>query len=638
MEEWLIVLLIGAVLLGGPLLALILAIVAFVRTRKLGELTRRVAELEARVRETGVGSAAADQARPASSIATDVASRDSASEIVSAEIVPEGVGPAVATPAHAIPPVSVGGPSEQPVRESFRWETFIGQKAFGWLAVLLFIFTAAFFLRYAYQNNWIGPVGRVAVGELAGVALVILGWRYHRQGWRRFSTMLSAAGIVVLYLATYSAFGFYRLLPQQYAGAFLAVLVVESMIAAVIYRSAIVALVAVLGGLLTPILMVTERDAYSALFMYLTVLNVGVVVALWMRSWAAVGSVTFLGTHGLFWMWYVDNYHPEKFWWALGFQSVLFGLYLTHSVVASLVSQRKAGWEELVRFVLNAILGFAVYNVLTRDDYRIWLGTAAISMATLYAIVGRITLASRPRDGRLLLTSLAVAVGFVAWSFPIQANVRWVSFGWAAMGAALWWFGQRVSAPMLRIMAGVLAAAAVVRLLMIDLPTYTRNPFIPIFNGFALPSLGVAICILFAVIVTDRFLSRLPQVERFLVGVAAVTGVLLVWLVLSFDCYGYFDSQSIGSTDFQQWRWRGQLALTVLWTAYASALLVLGFRLQRARLRWLAMVLFGVTVVKLFLVDMANVQQLYRILAFFVLAVVLGLVARVYQRFRSSPV
>jgi len=44
--------------------------------------------------------------------------------------------------------------------------------------------------------------------------------------------------------------------------------------------------------------------------------------------------------------------------------------------------------------------------------------------------------------------------------------------------------------------------------------------------------------------------------------------------------------------------------------------------------------LYGVTVLKLFLVDMANVQQLYRILAFFVLAVVLGLVARVYQRFK----
>ena len=71
-----------------------------------------------------------------------------------------------------------------------------------------------------------------------------------------------------------------------------------------------------------------------------------------------------------------------------------------------------------------------------------------------------------------------------------------------------------------------------------------------------------------------------------------------------------------------------------MWTVYATALLVLGFRLNRARLRWLSMTLYGVSVVKLFLIDMANVQQLYRILAFFVLAVVLGLVARTYQRFK----
>ena len=46
------------------------------------------------------------------------------------------------------------------------------------------------------------------------------------------------------------------------------------------------------------------------------------------------------------------------------------------------------------------------------------------------------------------------------------------------------------------------------------------------------------------------------------------------------------------------------------------------------------MVLFGMTVLKLFVFDMANVQQIYRIVAFFILAIVLGLVARTYQRFK----
>jgi uncharacterized membrane protein len=501
--------------------------------------------------------------------------------------------------------------------------------------VILFVFAAAFFLRYAYQNNWIGPVGRVAIGELAGVALIIAGWRYVRNGWFRFAQMLTSAGIVVVYLATYSAFGLYQLLPQQHAGAFLSVLIIESMVLAVLYRSGIVALVAVIGGLLTPVLLSSDYDAYTALFIYLAVLNLGVVVALLLRPWNGVGSVAYLGTQWLFWLWYSGNYHPEKFSWTLGFQAFVFALYLLHTVVAAMVRAHPASWEDLARFVLNAVLGFVALRILVKEDYGIWLGCAAIGMATLYAAAARAILVWRPSDNRLLLTALAVAIGFMAWAFPIQADARWVSLGWTAMGLALWWFGLRISAPLLRIMAGVLGAAAVVRLIVFDLPTYTRDPFVPIFNGFALPSLGVAAGILAAVLLSDRFPTRRQPGERFCIAFAGVTGVLLLWLVLSYECYGFFDSQSIGSSQVMIWKWRGQLSLTVFWTFYATLLLLLGFRLQRARLRWLAMALYVVSVAKLFLVDMANVQQLYRIIAFFVLAVVLGLVARAYQRVKG---
>ena len=614
LDDLLIVLVIGAVLAGGPLVALILSIIAFRRSRKIFELARRVTQLEARLR-----------ARPERATAVEAASQPSESVVDESIVTLELDTDQSAEPARSHDEVS---------REPFGWETFIGQKAFGWLAVMLFVFTAAFFLRYAYQNNWIGPVGRVAIGELVGVALLGLGWQYHRKSWSRFSNMLTSTGIVVLYLATYSAFGFYRLLPQQHAGVFLAVLVIESMIVAVCYRSSVVALVAVIGGLFTPVLLQTDHDSYSSLFTYLAVLNVGVVIALLMRSWSVVGSVAYLGTQWLFWIWYEGNYHPEKFAWTLGFQAVLCGSYLAHTLIGSLINSRPADWEELARFVVNAILSFVAFHVLTIEDYGVWQGSAAIGLATLYAGVARATLAWRPSDNRLLLTSLAVSIGFLAWAFPIQADTRWVSLGWAAMGAALWWFGLRVSAPPLRIMAGVLGAAAVTRLLVLDLPNDTRDPFVPIFNLVALPSLGVAGCILTSVVLADRFLKRLGSAERWLIAAGGVTGVLLLWLILSFECYGYFDAQAIGSEYFAVWEWRGQLALTVMWTLYATALLWLGFRLGRARLRWLGMALYGVSVVKLFLVDMANVQQLYRILAFFVLAVVLGLVARTYQRFK----
>jgi len=632
-DEFLIILLVGSVLLIVPVLAIILAIVAIVKTREFKKLSTRLDGIEKYLRNAALAkSPTADQLdrsaktqqtpvasgveRPASAVQEPGAIQDTASVRLKSSAAPAEIVPA----ADSASPVG--------------WETFIGQKAFGWLAVILFLFSATFFLRYAYQNNWIGPVGRVAIGELVGAGLVIAGCRYLLAGWRRFSNMLISTGIVVIYLATYSAFGFYNLLSQQHAGIFLAILILESMIVAVLCRSAVIGLVSVIGGLMTPLLMQADHDTYASFFTYLAALNFGVVVALCVQRWRAVGSVAFGGTQFLFWMWYDGNYHPEKFAWALGFQVVMFVLYFAQCLVVARSQNRTADYEDLGRFVVNGILGFIAIRVLTLESWSDWIGTVALLMATVYAVAGKLILTWRPNDHRLLLTSLAVSVGFVAWAIPVQADARWIALGWAMMAMALWMFGLRVSSRILRLMAATLACLAVGRLLLFDLPLYVRDPFIPIFNRTAFPSLTVAGLVLAAVWKSDRYLPRLSSSERFCVGVAAVCGTTLLWVLLSLECHGYFVSRSMFGGDVDLWRWRAQLALTVFWTVFATVLLCLGFKFERSRLRWFAMVLFGVTVLKLFVVDMANVQQIYRIVAFFILAMVLGLVARSYQRFK----
>lgn len=649
-EELLIILLVGGILLVMPLAALILSITALVKMRRIEELSKRIIGIETYLRrlpntpgeaallrptesqpsaEDRVASSVATpipQATGAPSAATVAARKDIAQNSTTA---PAEVHNVVrATP--VAEPILPGVPSEPPLG----WETFIGQKAFGWVAVVLFLFSATFFLRYAYQNNWIGPVGRVAIGELAGVALMIGGARYLLGGWRRFSSMLMSAGIVVIYLSTYTAFAFYQLLPQSHAGAFLTLIILESMFAAVLCRSTVIGMVAVVGGLLTPLLMQSDRDTYTSLFLYLLTLNLGVVVALCLRRWVAAGTVAFSGTQWLFWMWYQANYHPEKFMWALGFQAGLFGLYFVQTLVVARYHALPASREELARFVVNAVMAFVAFRTLTMEQYSLWIGTAALVAATIYAFAGRVILTWRPSDHRLLLTSLAVSTGFVAWAIPVQADVRWVSLGWMGMSFALWMFGLRVASGALRLMAAVLACLAVGRILMFDLPLYVRDPFIPVFNRQAFPPLLVSALLLAGVWKSDRYLTSLRQEERAGIGIAGVAGTSLLWLILSLECHGYFVSQSMYGGDVEIWRWRAQLALTVFWTMFAIALMLAGFRFDRSRLRWLSMVLFGVTVIKLFVIDMANVQQIYRIVAFFILAMVLGLVARAYQHFR----
>lgn len=654
-SEFMFVLLIAGVLLGAPVAALILSLIAYSRSKKIDVLTQKMIQLEAQFRILR-SHQLSETAAPASALTHNVMSQTS--DVVPSEKPQEsasGTSQPIETQAIAPPvlrteqpPVTSTAAGLRPSAEipSYKesrpatetdpvgWESFIGQKAFGWLAVVLFVLSAAFFLNYAFQNNWVGPIGRVAVGEIVGALLIWGGWRYFRSGMIRFSRMLTSAGIIVLYLATYSAFGIYQLLPQTHVGFFLAILIIESMVVAVLYRSATIALVAVIGGLLTPVLLGSDHDSYKSFFCYLAMLNAGVLAALTVRSWAFVGSTAFTGTQLLFWLWYAGNYHPEKFAWAMGFQTVLFVMYVSRNIHVTIRRTFAIVWEELALTVAVPLTFFLGFRVLAQNDYAQWLGTAAVCMSAVYASMARIVLKRSGSDQRMQLTFLSIALAFAAWAVPLQADARWVSLGWAAMAAALWWFGLRISTLPLRAMAGLLGAAAVTRVLMLDLPLFAREPFIPILNRYALPSIGVAACLLRSVVVADPWLKRLQETERVLIGVFGVAGIMLLWLILSIDCYGYFVSQAVYDNDVLLWSWRGQLALTVLWTAFATGLLILGFSWQRARMRWLAMILFGITVSKLFVVDMANVQQLYRIMAFFVLAVVLGLVARAYQKFR----
>jgi uncharacterized membrane protein len=82
-------------------------------------------------------------------------------------------------------------------------------------------------------------------------------------------------------------------------------------------------------------------------------------------------------------------------------------------------------------------------------------------------------------------------------------------------------------------------------------------------------------------------------------------------------------------------RWRAQIGLSVIWTLYAAAALAWGFIQSRAAVRYAALALFGLTVIKVFAVDLSAVKTAYRILSFLVLGVVLLLVSLAYQKGRA---
>ncbi|MBS0211176.1 MAG: DUF2339 domain-containing protein [Planctomycetes bacterium] len=616
-------LLVLALIASGP----IALIVLMSRSRRQASLERRFAQLEARLARWEQGAPPIHLPATPSALAETLpetpilqpSPAPAAEEPVMAEILP------AATPAWQ---PSYASPAASASSDGTSLEMFIGRRALGWVAVIVLLFATGFFLRYAFENQWIGPMGRVSLGMAAGVALVAYGYQQFRRGWVIFSRMMTAGGLVLLYLSTFSAFGFYHLLPQRDAGIFLFLVVAEGALLALAYDAWPIALMAVCGGLLTPMLMHTDQDQYQSLFTYLLVLNVGTVALLLRRRWPAVGTVSLLGTQVLFWAWYGDSYHPEKLAWALGFQFALYMLYLAHQVLVSFVRRQAADWEETARVVVNAGLWFWGAFVLLEPKYHGWMGTLAVAMALVYTLAARAEFSLRA-PGRLLLATISLGFAFIAVAVGLEANTRWIACGWAVEAALLWWFGLRIERVSLRLMGIGLACLSLLRVFATLDDTAVHTVRLLVLNHNTLPALATVACLIVAIAAGGARLNRLLREEQVIMGLGFVGCLLMVMGIETADLVRYFDEQHADSL-------LASMSVSTWWAVYATALLVIGFLVRRPVLRWTALGVYTLTLGKVFLLDMAGLDQIYRIVAFFVLAILLGAAAWAYQRFQPD--
>lgn len=289
--------------------------------------------------------------------------------------------------------------------------------------VITLILGVAFFFKYAVDNHWIGEAGRVVLGVLGGLALLggaDASWRRRQQV---FAQGICGAGIAVLYISFYAAFGFYGLLPFAPACALMAVNTAAAGALALRYNSLAIAVLGLTGGYLTPVVLSTGQDRPWALFGYVLLLDLGALALARTRGWTRIGTPAFLGTLLLYWAWAFE-YHLSDKTAAVVFALIFYAVFLVFknrllfaavqlNVVAALLAASVP--DPLPFLPLAAAVSAAA---LIRADRLQWGEAPLIAFAAFWLpyTAGHVTLREHSAAGLLFLFLTLVFLLFFAWA------------------------------------------------------------------------------------------------------------------------------------------------------------------------------------------------------------------------------
>ena len=234
------------------------------------------------------------------------------------------------------------------------------------MGVVAILFGVAFFLKWSFENNLLGPGARVVLGLAGGLALVATGWLLrHRRDVPYLSEALTGLGLGVLYLSIYGARAIYGLVPGAVAfGGMVAVTMLGALVSVLANRQ-IIAVLAVLGGLLTPPLLAGQPFDERNLLAYLLVLDLLVLAIARFRTWPALVRVAWLGTAILASTVFAREPVSDHPLTRLALLSALFVLFLAVPLLRPIAERRQQSEIDLILVVANAAGYFwAVYTTL----------------------------------------------------------------------------------------------------------------------------------------------------------------------------------------------------------------------------------------------------------------------------------
>ena len=359
----------------------------------------------------------------------------------------------------------------RPVLRHASLENLIGLRLIHLIGIIVLVIGLSLGVKYAIDANLISEKMRILLAYLAGGLLLFFAFRL-RKHYPGFSAILFSGAMASVYFTTYAAFVYYALLSFTATFILMVLFTIYTVFEAIRYDRQEIALLGLVGAYGIPFLISPNRGSPELLFLYMTIINAGILVLSIKKAWVLMGRVAQSITWIIFVGWLAMQEATQQRGTGLLFMVVFFFLFLLNGASPKLLRKESLGAAHAYQLLLNNmalslsalfVFGYSYENT-TIAAIALFLSLFVSAQAILFHYWGE-------ERSRTLLGYYALALFVLFIGFQWKGIV--VTLLWLLTAVVLFVIGVRWKSIALRLASITLMGITLVKLVLLDSLTFS---------------------------------------------------------------------------------------------------------------------------------------------------------------------
>lgn len=511
-------------------------------------------------------------------------------------------------------------------------ERQIGGSWVTWAGFALLLMAIGYFFKYALDREWLSPAIRVGLGAATGLAAYGAGHAMLARGHRRaYSLTFMGFGIATLFVSFGSAYFVLDLLNPALGLLLMTAVTSLAVWTAWHYDNQVIGALGLLGALVAPVIFPALHDFVGQRFAYVGAVSLGAVVLSVLRPWPWIRALAWAGAE-LTLVGYLMVV-PDLARWPLyfGIATSFFGLFALGLAFESLWMRHRNSPLNLALSVANGV-AFAAYTaLLIPADSPVLTATLLLSGA-FYGMLALMIQRRVPEETAGAMLHLMAAVAFITFTVPLRLGPVGITIAWTLESLLLWQIGIRWqnrlirwSGPLLLLVNGLHWWSVAWD---VEWVRWFGVTYIPFVNPGAIAWILLAGAgFLFSVWFEQVEEPGLNGAD--ISTIFALLSHVVVGGLLTIQINNIFEAYPLATAALTH---RVNLAtLSVSWGIYALLLVAWGFSRRSPIFRWFGLIATGIVLIKVFTVDLAGLETIYKMVALAVLGLIFLAIGYLYQ-------